>query len=118
MPHHRKGRRVDARIMEVCHMSYKPLLKRIAELRAAAKNKDCEWCREMGWGSCTQHCAPRAALHAPAHEMAACVEALVELLSKGSVDHQAVGADGNSGNRACPVCNADAALNALAKVML
>ncbi len=108
-------------------MSYNALTKRLTELRAAASTPT---------PSCT--CDADDYLHRPyckqreardvrerayidldwPHEMAACVEALVELLSKGSVDHQAVGADGNSGNRACPVCNARAALDALAKVLL
>ncbi len=93
---------------------YELLLERIAELRAAAKNKDCEWCREMGWGSCTQHCAPRAALHAPAHEYAAVAEALVRAVDEFPDECSSpYPADPD-----CWLANARERLDALAKVLL
>ncbi len=112
-------------------MSYDALAKRIAELRAAASpgpwrvgdhgqrvfdsNKRVVLSAsefEGGWMS-------NANLAAPAHEMAACVEALVRIES----DHLARPGPPNcvGGDRhyeSCPVSQARVALDALAKAML
>ncbi len=64
-------------------MSYEPLLKRIAELRAAAS-------LERPLCACGEDClngAANKALAAPAHEYAACVEALVEAQQLEELHH-------------------------------
>ncbi len=87
---------------------YEPLTKRIAELRKAAKNAK----RPDSTCICAEHLALRK-LAAPAHEMAACVEALVRAVNEFPDECSSpCPADPD-----CWLANARAALDALAKVL-
>ncbi len=89
-------------------MNYKPLLKRIAELRATAKNAK----RPDSTCICAEHLALRK-LAAPAHEYAAVAEALVRAVNEFPDECSSpCPADPD-----CWLANARERLDALAKVM-